>query len=55
MMKQTYDEEAELADKLVALQNLSFLTANIEPKKLRLRPLDRQRYGARRGRKKKSA
>lgn len=53
--EQTYDEEAELADKLVALQNLSFLTANIEPKKLRLRPLDRQRHGARRGRKKKSA
>ena len=45
--EQTYDEEAELMDKLAALQHLSFLTAHIEPKKLRLRPLDRQRHGAR--------
>ena len=48
--EQTYDEEAELGDKLAALQHLSFLTAHIEPKQLRLRPPDRQRHGARRGR-----
>ena len=53
--EQTYDEEAELGDKLAALQHLSFLTAHIEQRPLRLRPLERQRHGARRGRRKKSA
>lgn len=47
--EQTYDEEAELTDKLAALKHLSFLTAHLEPKTLRLRPLDRQRHGVPRG------
>ncbi|WP_239805684.1 hypothetical protein [Croceicoccus hydrothermalis] len=45
--ERTYDEEAELGDKLIALEHLSFLTEHIEPTKLRLRPPDRQRHGAR--------
>ena len=53
--EQTYDEEAELADKLAALEHLSFLTEHIEPTSLRLRPLNRQCHGSRRGRPKKMA
>lgn len=45
-----YDEEAELGDKLKALELLSRLTKDIQAQPLRLRPPDRQKFGARRGR-----
>ena len=46
----TYDEEASLGDKFDALRFLTPLTAHIEPRSLRLRPPNRQKFGARRGR-----
>ncbi|WNO53161.1 hypothetical protein [Stakelama saccharophila] len=50
----TYDEEAELSVKLDALKPLSLFTKHIEPvRPVRLRPADRQKHGARRGRPKK--
>ena len=51
----TYDEEASLADKLNALQTLTPLTEHIPYMPLNLRPAERQRHGARRGRQKISA
>jgi integrase len=44
-----YDEEAELEEKLEALRLVSSLTEHIQQHNLRLRPVDRQRFGARRG------
>lgn len=47
----TYDEEAELSDKLVALTLLSPLTAHISAvMPIRLRPVERQQHGVGRGR-----
>tara|TARA_B100000678_G_scaffold290047_1_gene302018 strand:+ start:336 stop:566 length:231 start_codon:yes stop_codon:yes gene_type:complete len=52
----TYDEEAELSDKLAALELLSMFTRHIEPvRPLRLRSADRQKHAARRGRPKKTS
>lgn len=49
--ERSYDEEAELSDKLVAITFLSPLTAHIQTvAPIRLRPLERQKHGARRGR-----
>lgn len=50
----TYDEEASLKDKFDALKFLTPFTVDIEPKPLHLRPADRQKFGARRGRPKGS-
>lgn len=47
--KRTYDEEASLAEKLKALHLVSELTATIQMHPLRLRPADRQKFGAKRG------
>lgn len=44
-----YDEEAILDEKLKALALLSELTEHIQPHPLRLRPADRQKFGAKRG------
>lgn len=49
-----YDEEAELEEKLKALELLSPLTRKIPVRPLRLRPPDRQRFGARPGRRQTS-
>lgn len=48
-----YDEEAELPIKLAALDFLSQLTRHIEPRPLRLRPAEWQRFGKPRGRRRK--
>lgn len=50
----TYDEEAALEDKLRALEILTPLTTHITARPLRLRPPERQKFGARRGRAKSS-
>jgi len=47
--KRVYNEEADLAEKLNALVLVSELTTHIPPHSLRLRPSDRQKFGARRG------
>lgn len=44
-----YDEEAELSEKLKALHLVSPLTERLHRHQLRLRPTERQRFGARRG------
>jgi hypothetical protein len=48
-MTSVYDEEADLVTKLGALKHLSVLTKHIQPHALRLRPLERQKFGAKRG------
>ena len=49
-----YDDEAELAEKLRALSLLTPLTSHLSVHPLSLRPKDRQKFGARRGRPKLS-
>lgn len=47
----TYDEEADLSDKIAALSLLSPFTEHIAAiRPIRLRPADRQKHGSRRGR-----
>ena len=53
-MSSVYDEEAALDVKFDALKLLSVLTQHIERKPLRLRPVERQKFGAKRGRPPKS-
>lgn len=52
--QRVYDEEAELDEKLMGLVFISPLTAHLAPFPLNLRPTARQKFGARRGRPKKS-
>jgi integrase len=50
-----YDEEASLSEKLKALLLVSPLTEHVPPHPLRLRPVNRQRFGAKRGAPRKNA
>ncbi len=52
--KRIYDEEASLDEKIKALHLVSELTAQIPAHPLRLRPAERQRFGAQRGAAKRS-
>ena len=47
--QRVYDEEAPLEEKLRALELISPLTAHLTKKPLRLRPPERQKFGAKRG------
>ena len=48
-----YDEDASLEEKLKALELMTPLTEHLQRFPLNLRPRDRQKYGAKRGRRKK--